>query len=476
MTRAWKKPPERVDENAQVGGRVPPHDLDMESAVLSACILEGRVDDVAHKIPSDALFYSPANRRIWQALVALSEANAKIDAVTVAGWLKSRERLAEVGGTAYLAKVTDSAPVTAHVEAYADRIGELWQRRLMIATAQRIAAEGYGDVGPHGDWLSKCEGDVIAVGDALTREGDGMQPLADIMRTVITDLATTRAAGQPTGLSGVDAMTTGYHNGEVTVVGGRPGMGKTSYALDSAMTVAEAGRGVGIFSLEMPKEQIATSILCRASDVSLMALRARNLSPSDWQRLDAGVRWGRDAAVRIDDTPAPTLADMMRKVRRIDAELERAGTPLGLVVIDYLQLAQGKGDSREQEIASLSRGFKVMAKVFRVPVLVLSQLNRGVEGRAKDQRPKLSDLRESGTIEQDADTVILLYRDDYYDKASSIAGIAEIMVAKQRHGPTGTVPANWRAHCAHFEDISDEQRRVWDLSQENDGKKGGFGR
>lgn len=474
MTRAWKKPPERIDENAQVGGRVPPHDLDMESAVLSACILEGRIDDVAHKIPSDAIFYSPANRRIWQALVALSEANAKIDAVTVAGWLKSRERLAEVGGTAYIAKVTDSAPVTSHIETYAERVGELWQRRLMIATAQKIAAEAYGDVGPHGDWLSQCEADIIAVGDALTRAGDGMQPIDGILRGVVENLASTKAPGLSSGLRDLDALTSGLHGGEVTVVGARPGMGKTSFMLDLSMSVADKGRGVGVFSLEMPKEQIGTRMLCSASDVNLMALRTRNISTADWAALHQGLAWLKSLPIRVDDTPAPTLIDLMRVVRRTEAEFAREGKPLGLIAIDYLQLARGVDNeqSREQEISRISRGCKIMAKTFRVPVLVLSQLNRGVETRSKDQRPKLADLRESGAIEQDADTVILLYRDDYYDKASGIAGIAEIDVAKQRNGPTGTVAAAWRAHCAQFADVDDEQRRMWDLSQENTGKKG----
>jgi replicative DNA helicase len=473
--RAWKRPPERVDANAHVG-RVPPHDLDVEAAVLSACLLEGRIDDVAHKIPRAELFFSVAHRRIWEALVALSTAGAKIDAVTVAGWLKSREVvLDQIGNVPFLGKICDAAPVTAHAEAYAAKLGELWQRRLAIATFQKLAAGAYGDVGDHREWLSTCEAQVIAVGEALTREGDGMQPIATILRDVIADQMATKKAGLMTGLRDFDDMTTGLHAGELTIIGARPGMGKTSLMLDVAMAVADQGRGVALFSLEMPKEQIAGRMVCSNASVNLKNWRGRTLSTGDWERIHQSTEWLATLGIHVDDTADLALVDIMIKVRRVAAECEREGRPLGLVALDYLQLAKGapEAGNREQEIAGLARGLKRLSKTIRVPVVALSQLNRGVETRAKDQRPKLSDLRESGAIEQDADTIVFLYRDDYYTPNSPLQGIAEIITAKQRNGPTGTVAAAWRAHCARFEDASDEQKRVWDLTQENDGKKGG---
>lgn len=472
--RARKRPPERVDANAHTG-RVPPHDLDLERAVLSACILEGRMLDIAHLIPSDEVFYFPANRWIWQALQSLAAAGEKIDIELVAGWLKMRERFVEVGGSPYLAVVTDSAPVTAHVASYARRVAELWQARTLMATCQKVAAEGYGDVGDRAEWVVSATAQVVEVNALLTKPGGGPQRIDGVLRDAIQAQLASKNAGLSTGLRDLDAMTTGLHGGEVTIIAARPGMGKTSLLLDEARAIASGGRAALIFSLEMPKEQLAARMACAEANVDIRLWRARTLSTADWERINAAAEWIRGLPIYIDDTAAVSLLYVEGQVVRIGAECERNGTPLGLVGVDYLQLMTGSpnAQNREQEISGNSRGLKALAKTRNVPVVALSQLNRGVETRAKDKRPQLSDLRESGAIEQDADTIIMIYRDDYYDPHSSLRGIAEFGIAKQRNGPTGIVPMRWVGHCASFGDVTDEQRRVWDLTQENDGKKGG---
>jgi replicative DNA helicase len=291
-----------------------------------------------------------------------------------------------------------------------------------------------------------------------------------------------RVTGIETGFSDLDRRTAGLHDGDLYIVAGRPGMGKTAFVLNMAVNVAkprrvalappedpyaeaaveEPGYGVGFFSLEMPREQLASRMLASEARVDGSHVRSGTLRPEDWNRLtQAAAQLGR-LPIFIDDTPALTLLDLRAKVRRLQAELKRgegAGTSqrLGLVVIDYLQLMQGRRDagSREQEISELSRGLKQLAKEMSVPVLALSQLNRSVETRTtKDKRPQLSDLRESGAIEQDADTIMFIYRDDYYFRDSADKGIAEIIVAKQRNGPTGSIKTKFTPEFVRFDNLA----------------------
>ncbi len=481
------KRPSRYQESAPVAvasasGRVPPHDLDAESAVLSALLLERDALDRVQELVKADFFYSPANRRIYEACLALTQEGSPIDVVTVGGWLKSRERLAEVGGVPYLATIVDSVPSVANLEAYARIVREKWRVRTLIATCQRVAAEAYGDVGMVQSFIDTAEQAVYEI--ARTPESSTVQPIKDIIVSAFKKLQEAgsrgdRITGLSTGFPMIDELTSGLHEGDLNIVAARPGMGKTSFVLNLAVNVAapaivqgedgdagaqeRPGAGVVFFSLEMPREQIATRMVCSEAQVDVGLVRKGLLRGDDWSKLTQAAAFLSQIPIWVDDTSAISLLDVRSKVRRIQAELQRstpAGQPerkLGLVVIDYLQLMKGRdgAQSREQEISEISRGLKQLAKELRVPVIALSQLNRAVETRSeKNKRPQLSDLRESGAIEQDADMIVFIYRDEYYNRdTTTMKGIAEIIVAKQRNGPTGKVPVRFIGSCTRFDNL-----------------------
>jgi replicative DNA helicase len=468
-------------------GRVPPHDLDAEGAVLSAILNERDSLDKVQELLQSQHFYSPANKRIYDACIALTQEGQPIDAITVAGWLKSREKLQEVGGVPYIARIVDAVPSVANVEAYARIVREKWRMRSLIATCQQVTAEGYGDVGQVQSFIDNAEQAIYAI--ARTPESSTVTPIRDAIVAVFKKLQEAgqrgaRVTGISTGFTKLDRLTAGLHEGDLNIVAARPGMGKTSYVLNVAMNVAapyilqpeegsneapteHPGAGVVVFSLEMPREQLAMRMVCSEGLVDVGKIRSGMLQREDWNKLTQAASFLSQIPIWLDDTPAITVLDLRSKVRRIQAEWNREaeeGKPerrLGLVVIDYLQLMKGRDgvNSREQEISEISRGLKQLAKELKVAVIALSQLNRAVETRAgKDKRPQLSDLRESGAIEQDADSISFIYRDEYYNKeASPFKGIAEIIVAKQRNGPTGTVPVKFTSAYTRFDNLSDEE-------------------
>ena len=474
-----RRQPEPVQATA-AQGRVPPHDLDAESAVLSAVLLERDALDRVQELLSSEQFYSPANRRIYDACIALAQAGQPIDAVTVASWLKSRERLAEVGGIPYIAKITDSAPSVANLESYARVVREKFRVRRLIGTCQKVAAEGYGDVGEVQGFIDSAEQEIYEI--ARTPESSTVSPIRDILKVTFRKLTEatergSRITGTPTGFAGLDDLTSGLHEGDLVIIAARPGMGKTSFVLNIAVNVAapatvqgengqgaeeSPGFGCAVFSLEMPKEQIATRMVCSEAHVDVGKVRKGLLVGEDWSRLTQAASFLAHLPIWVDDTAALTVLDLRSKVRRIQAELSRSveqgveGPKLGCVIVDYLQLMKGRDgvNSREQEISEISRGLKQLAKELRVPVIALSQLNRAVETRSeKNKRPQLSDLRESGAIEQDADMIVFIYRDEYYNKDSQARGVAEIIVAKQRNGPTGKVPVKFTSSCTRFDNL-----------------------
>jgi replicative DNA helicase len=470
-------------------GRVPPHDLDAEAAVLSAILLErDALDKVLETLQPDH-FYSEANRRIYEAAVELSAKGTPIDIVSVAGALRDRERLAQVGGSPYLAKLVDAVPSVAHIETYARMVKEKWRVRQLIATCQKVAAEGYGDVGEVQTFIDGAEQSIYEI--ARTPETSSVQRIEPIIRSVfeqITELARRgeRITGVPTGFERLDAKTAGLHDGELTIVAARPGMGKTSFVLNIAVNVAspktiaeageagiedlgagesreEPGMGVAVFSLEMPREQLASRMVCSEGRVDVGKMRQGFLQDRDWNNLTQAASFLYRLPIWIDDTPSLGVLELRAKVRRLQAEYDRPsadggmGRRIGLVIVDYLQLMSGSQftSSREQEISEISRGLKRLAKELRVPVIALSQLNRAVETRGtKDKRPQLSDLRESGAIEQDADNIIFIFRDDYYEAESDQRGIAELIVAKQRNGPTGKVKVRFEAAYTRFDNLA----------------------
>ncbi|MEJ7730165.1 MAG: replicative DNA helicase [Polyangiaceae bacterium] len=464
-----------------IAGRVPPHDLDAEAAVLSAILLDRDALDRVLELLKPEHFYSDANGKVFEGCQALALAATPIDIVNVASWLRDREVLAQIGGAGYLAQLSDATPAVAHVAAHARIVYEKWRVRQLIAQCQRIAAEGYGDVGTVQEFIDGAEQAVYDL--ARTADSTATQPLATVLKAAFEQISKAaergdRITGISTGYEKLDAKTAGLHDGDLTIVAARPGMGKTSFVLNLAVNVAsprtvttpgpgeddgqsgdrhEPGHGVAVFSLEMPREQLATRMVCSEGRVDLGKLRQGYLQPDDWRRLTEAASYLSSLPIWIDDTPALGMLELRAKVRRIQAEYARIGR-LGLVVIDYLQLMKGRDgvNSREQEISEISRGMKQLAKELRVPVIALSQLNRAVETRnTKDKRPQLSDLRESGAIEQDADTICFIYRDEYYNPETTNAkGIAELIIAKQRNGPTGKVLTRFTASCTRFDNLA----------------------
>jgi replicative DNA helicase len=455
--------------------------------VLSAILLERDALDKVLELLQPEHFYSEANRRVYEVAVELSSQGTPIDIVSVAGKLRDRERLAQVGGSAYLAQLVDAVPSVAHLETYARMVREKWRVRQLIATCQRVAAEGYGDVGAVQEFIDGAEQAVYEI--ARTPEASSVQRIEPIIRSVfeqITELARRgeRITGVPTGFERLDAKTAGLHDGELTIVAARPGMGKTSFVLNVAVNVAspktvsdggdeggpdaareEPGMGVAVFSLEMPREQLASRMVCSEGRVDVGKMRQGFLQDRDWNSLTQAASFLYRLPIWIDDTPSLGVLELRAKVRRLQAEFNRS-TPeggvaqrIGLVIVDYLQLMSGNQytSSREQEISEISRGLKRLSKELRVPVIALSQLNRAVETRgSKDKRPQLSDLRESGAIEQDADNIIFIFRDDYYEAESDQRGIAELIIAKQRNGPTGKVKVRFESAFTRFDNLAQE--------------------
>ena len=472
-------------EPPTVEGRVPPHDLDAEAAVLSAVMLDGSSLDRVLEFLKPEHFYSEAHRRIFEACMELHRVGQPVDIVQVGTWLKTRDRIAQIGGMAYLTEILDAAPAVANIVAYGRTIHEKWRVRQVIATCQRVAATGYLDYGEAQKFIDEAEQSIYQL--ARTPESSSVEKLISVMKKSFKQLNDAmargdRITGAPTGFDRLDRITSGLHDGDLTIIAARPGMGKTSFVLNIATNVAsprnrvaadnpnkrweEPGVGVAVFSLEMPREQIANRMVCAEGKVDVGKVRQGHLSPQDWSRLTESAAFLGALPIWIDDTSAISILELRAKVRRLQAEHDRMSEDgsrklqrLGLVIVDYLQLMRGRdgAQSREQEISEISRGLKGLAKELRLPVIALSQLNRSVETRSeKSKRPQLSDLRESGAIEQDADNILFIYRDDYYNKDTTTEpNVAEIIVGKQRNGPTGTVKVRFDNQYTRFDNLAE---------------------
>lgn len=466
-------------------GRQPPSSLDTEACVLSACLLDAEALDKVAPFLKPEHFYSEANGRVYEACTELQAAGQPVDVVQVARWLRDKGRLAQVGGPAYLAQLTDATPAIAHVEHHAKSIREYWRLRQLIATCQRTAAEGYGsEVGVIQEFVEAHEAAVYELARPEGGNSDDAVMLGPAIRETFAAMQAAQERGEqmsgtPTGFERLDAKTAGQHDGDLTIVAARPGVGKTSFVMNIGVNVASPralttidengyevrgevpGLGVVVFSLEMPREQLTARIVCSEAHVDLGKLRQGMLQPEDWRRMtDAAARLS-DLPLWIDDAASQTVLGMRAKVRRIQAQYNRPakdGQPerrVGLVIADYLQLLKSRDglSSREQEISEISRGLKQLAKELKVPVIALSQLNRDVEKRGKNGRPQLSDLRESGAIEQDADTIIFIYRDEMANPDTDARGIAELIIGKQRNGPTGKVLLRFSSACTRFDNL-----------------------
>ncbi|HVJ89242.1 MAG TPA: replicative DNA helicase [Labilithrix sp.] len=463
-----------------IEGRVPPHDLDAEAAVLSAAMLDPSAMDKVVELKPE-YFYSEAHRRIFEACLELRQSGTPVDVVQVGSYLKDRQRLAQVGGMPYLGQILDAAPVVANVAAYGRIIHEKYRIRQLILACQRVAAQGYGDYGEPQAFIDGAEQAIYNI--ARTSSKQSAEKLIDVMKKAFAKLNDAvargdRITGVSTGFDRFDRQTAGLHEGDLTIVAARPGMGKTSFVLNLAANIAkpkhnelandpsqrwdEPGVGCAIFSLEMPREQLANRLVCSEARVDVSKMRTGFLGPTDWNKLTMAASALGSLPIWIDDSPGLSLLELRSKVRRIQAEYDqrddsgRKIRKLGCVIIDYLQLMKGRdgASSREQEISEISRGLKALAKELELPVIALSQLNRAVETRSeKSKRPMISDLRESGAIEQDADNIIFIYRDDYYNADSPEQNIAELIVAKQRNGPTGTVKVRFDKQWTRFDNL-----------------------
>jgi len=446
-------------------GRVPPHDLDAEAAVLSSCLLRGAeaVDEASVEVSCEE-FYSEAHRRIFEAAVTLAAKGQPVDAVTVASELKDRDRLGQVGGMSYLHQILDAAPAitTEHLVAYARKVREKARLRALALKLETFSARCYGPLS--GDEAEAFFGDVEReVGDiCAARHTSDLEPAAPIVKRIAQKLdalakSGSEVAGVRTGFSRFDRSTGGLHGGDLTIIAARPGMGKTSFVLNIGDNVSDRGHPFALWSLEMPKEQLILRQIAARARIDVAKARTGQMSPLDWQKFTRASTEIFQKDFHVDDGAWQTLATIRSKARRFVNRCRREGKPKPVLAIDYLQLIEtrsSRNDTRATLIGEITRGLKRLAKELDVPVLLLSQLNRSVETR-QDKRPMMSDLRESGEIEQDADNIVFIYRDDYYFEESEEPGIAELLIVKQRNGPTGTVKVRFDKQWTRFDNLED---------------------
>lgn len=420
--------------------RVPPQNLEAEQAVLGAILLEAEALIASMERLRAEDFYSVSHQRIFEVMVALGEDGEPIDLVTLTARLQDLGQLDEVGGVSYLAKLAGAVPTAANVEYYAQIVEEKSMLRRLIRTATQIVSSGYATEDDVGVLLSDAERRIMEL--SHNRSSSGFISIRDVLMDVferVEFLYNHRGGvtGIPSGFVDLDKMTSGFQRNDLIILAARPSVGKTAFALNVAQNVAvRASETVAIFSLEMSAAQLVQRMICAESNVDATRMRTGDLKGDDWEKLSMAIGSLSEAQIFIDDTPGITVADIRAKCRRLKKE-----KGLGMILIDYLQLIQGRGkagENRQQEVSEISRTLKMIARELEVPVIALSQLSRGVEQR-QDKRPMMSDLRESGSIEQDADIVAFLYRDDYYDKETEKKNIIEIIIAKQRNGPVGTV-------------------------------------
>ena len=430
--------------------KIPPHDIDAEQAVLGSMLTDKEAVNAAIESLKEDAFYRDDNRIIFQAIVNLYSKSEPIDIITLKDELESMDKFEQVGGYEYLASLPDKVQTTANVQKYIKIVEEKSILRNLIKTANEIIELGYDPTEDVEDIMDGAEKKIFDIMQSKNQKG--YTPIKDVLVESFTKLEELynrkqHITGVPTGFAELDYKTAGLHGSELILVAARPAMGKTAFALNLATNAALRGNApVAIFSLEMSKDQLVNRILCSEAMVDSNKVRTGKLDEDDWVKLAGAIGPLSEAEMYIDDTPGISVMEIRTKCRKLKMEKN-----IGLVVIDYLQLVQGnkRTASREQEISEISRSLKILAKEINVPVIALSQLSRAVEQRP-DHRPMLSDLRESGAIEQDADIVMFLYRDDYYNKESEKKDIAEVIIAKQRGGQTGTVELLWMGNYTKF--------------------------
>ena len=432
-------------------GKVPPHDTEAEQAVIGSMLTDKEAVASSIEVLKEDDFYREDNRIIYSAMLNLYNRAEPIDLITLKSELESMGKFEQVGGFEYLAELQEKVPTTANATKYIKIVEEKAVLRNLIKTANEIIDLGYDPTEDVEDIMEGAEKKIFNI--MQDKNQKGYSPIKDILVDSFTQLEELynrkqHITGVPTGFSDLDYRTAGLHGSELILVAARPAMGKSAFALNIATNAAVRGNTpVAIFSLEMSKEQLVNRILCSEAMVDSNKVRTGKLEDEDWGKLAEAIGPLSETGIYIDDTPGISVMEIRAKCRKLKLEKN-----IGLVVIDYLQLVQGsnkRNSSREQEISEISRSLKILAKELNVPVIALSQLSRAVEQRP-DHRPMLSDLRESGAIEQDADIVMFLYRDDYYNEDSEKKNVAEVIIAKHRGGSTGTVDLGWLGSYTKF--------------------------
>lgn len=430
--------------------RVPPHNIDAEQSVLGAMLLDKNAIAEVTEVLNGSEFYRESHNQLFNAIVELYDRDEPVDMVTLVDFLRTKSLLESVGGVSYMSNLVNSVPTTANVKYYAKIVAEKYTLRRMILSSSDIIEKCYAEQDDVQDVMSQAEKNIFDISQNKNHK-DFEQLNTIIVRSFDEFERLYKNKGDITGLTSgftdLDRRTSGFQKSDFVLIAARPSMGKTAFMLNVALAPAlRMNKSVAIFSLEMSKEQLVNRMICSEAYVDAQKLRVGDIDDDDWVKLAKAAGPLSNASIYIDDTPGISISELRSKCRRLKIE-----KGLDMILIDYLQLmtAGKNSDSRQQEVSEISRSLKGLAKEMNAPVIALSQLSRAPEARA-DHRPILSDLRESGSIEQDADVVIFLYRDEYYNKDTDKKNIAEVIIAKQRNGPTGTIELAWLGQYTKF--------------------------
>jgi replicative DNA helicase len=432
--------------------KIPPQNIEAEQSILGSMLLSRDAIIDASEVLKGEDFYKESNKKLFEIIMDMFEKNIPVDLITIVDELRRQNLLEAVGGIEYITNLSSNVISTANVSHYASLVREKAILRRLIKASSEIMEMGYQEDDVH-NVLDIAEQKIFDI--AQGRNTSNFAPIKDVLMNTFYNIEKLyknkgHLTGIPSGFPDLDLKTSGFQPSDFILVAARPSMGKTSFALNIAQNAALfTNLPVAIFSLEMSKEQLVNRMICSTANIDSQKLRTGNLDDDDWPKLAAAMAPLSTAPIYIDDTPGISVMDIRAKCRRLKLEKN-----LGMVLIDYLQLMQGKGnpESRQQEVSEISRSLKGLARELQVPIVTLSQLSRAPEARS-DHRPVLSDIRESGAIEQDADIVMFLYRDDYYNKDSEKKNIAELIIAKHRNGPTGTVELLWMGQFTKFVSI-----------------------
>jgi replicative DNA helicase len=462
----------RTQTDKQTERLQPPQSIEVEQAVLGAILKDPEAINRVIDVVMDAGdFYAPKHQMIFQAAVDLYSRSEPVDITTIVSCLQDRGQLDKIGGRVYLVDLVEQVASTGNVASYAKIILEKSVLRRLIATSNEILSSCYSVEMPADELLDRAEANIFNISESRLRQG--FVPLKNLIDETMEKIDSMQVSegglsGMRTGFHDLDSATLGLHNGDLIVIAGRPSMGKTALALNIAEHVAtreKNPKSVGIFSIEMSKEALVLRMLCSRARLSQHKVRSGKLTDAEWRKLPMAGAALSGAPLLVDDSPSLSPLDMRAKARRLKAQHN-----LDLLIVDYIQLmhSSSRTENRQQEISLITRNLKALAKELDIPVIALSQLSRAVEQRGGEKRPQLADLRESGAIEQDADLVLLLYREEFYrshlerndPKFLEVQGQAEVIIAKQRNGPTGTVRLGFVSELARFENLEKQRREL----------------